>query len=847
MEPLHAQLEEMKARLRLAWQEHGVTEVLQNCFESCVYRLSRRKVASFIRKEMELLQENKATVQLAQQAVQLREASLSSVRELAAHLELISDEELQTVGEDCAELLETHRVLCLSAVESIVKWREGLVFALLLNNTAESYQMAKKVVFTWEGVNYLVKMKSDTDFLKLSSLGRLFNFSTKHDPFLVIPANFKVYTSEVDSAYQGDGRMILNLPAVILSKVRLAELVLMAENEHDGEKPAPTKPKIKDNPTRKASGDLEKAKRPRRLEAKTEVRDKPVLRTELGLEKPKKAKLKAKTETRDKPSLKTELGVDKPKKSGITEKLRELEKPRNKMRQKLEVKAEARDEVNIFITRPDSETLFKQEYREVAPLILDDLVEGLTRQLEAIAREAKQDLDRAASALHSVSICDSLVSRAVDKEIKEVIEGELHAIPLDEFRESVTPGHSTPLHSGSQSASPTESITSFEAVTYARDTQALDASYEESKQRPSRSYQPVITVTSGRSEFKQSSNVRSDQPITDASGRSELKQSSSNVRSDQPVITEASGRRKRPVTRDASIVEEVAAQILSDYIREFSKGSWMDVLAETVLDDEEAVSLKLLRINTQNPGVIMSHPLDYGRELFTPGLHSPNTYSIEGDASVYSGDSESSSDESDAELYPMKLARRASMTARAVPQFVQMKVKKSGLRMMLMDYYSRLPDELLETVCPFEELWRQYLEKEQSSTWFWMVVEGTIMGLAVLAPEEMTVEALHFSTLSVVPYANALKLFLEWVWTASECRAVYISLYSKLDEFNLHVLNRSIKVCYDNLGFKWRSVRSAYLPGMNITLMGYNRPPGIRPREQTMQSMKIRFYANTRA
>lgn len=46
----------------------------------------------------------------------------------------------------------------------------------------------KNIPFIWEGENYLLKVKTDTQFLALSEYGKYFNFSSKSDPFLVQPS-----------------------------------------------------------------------------------------------------------------------------------------------------------------------------------------------------------------------------------------------------------------------------------------------------------------------------------------------------------------------------------------------------------------------------------------------------------------------------------------------------------------------------------------------------------------------------------------------------------------------------------------------------------------------------------
>lgn len=56
--------------------------------------------------------------------------------------------------------------------------------ALTSNNNGHS----PLIPFIWEGENYLVKMKTDTDFLRDHELSKWFNFGDKNDPFLVIPA-----------------------------------------------------------------------------------------------------------------------------------------------------------------------------------------------------------------------------------------------------------------------------------------------------------------------------------------------------------------------------------------------------------------------------------------------------------------------------------------------------------------------------------------------------------------------------------------------------------------------------------------------------------------------------------
>mmetsp|Transcript_18506 Transcript_18506/g.33414 ORF Transcript_18506/g.33414 Transcript_18506/m.33414 type:complete len:937 (+) Transcript_18506:204-3014(+) len=920
------ELDELKAELRMTWAEHDIPLALQSSFESCVYRLSRRKVAAFISKEMLALQERNSAVLHAMQAVRLREASLSSLRELAAHIELVTDEELQTVAADCAELLETHRMLSLSAVDMIVKWREGLVYALLINNTPESYTLAKKVAFMWEGQNYLVKMKTDNDFLKQSSLSRLFNFSSKNDPFLVIPSNFKEYSTEPNFSRQTDGRIILNMPGVVLNKVRLAELVLMAESspenqenlkrldikkkkafsnktsrkpsrkstvdpvmdEQEVEKIFITRPDseallvdLKANAdkalpalilqeligsldvqlemiAKEARADIIKASVALHSQAVSEALlsqliDQEVIKTiQAELEgrsppKPIEAELAAMAvyssggyQASSKPSLIKSSGTSKASLSN-----RSLPRESATSSKKTIHQEEEPQEVPITYSYPDVEK--KTEDKQAEEELYDHQVETL------LAARGLQEANQKTYAPAQYEQPPMLVPDPPAKHVAGQSTKQPPVVTIKQPKETVA---KPPANSVAKP--PANSVAKPSADSVAMKSEAVQPKHAAEKA----SYQPTSIPTSSypvqesseaslgsETPSEKASPVESNKgsrgsPLRPSKQKSKSPKKSMKHEVKQEQLNKLYSRKKNLNAFDR---DELAYQILSGYIREFSEGAWINLIAETVLHDEREQNQKLLRINTVNRNIQITQPEDYGRELFTPGAHSPNAYSVEGGSERldFSDVSSVLSDEDESEemeMYPMKLARRATMVATVEPQFTQMKVKNSGLRFMLMDYYSRLPDELLETVCPFEELWRQYLEKEKTCSWFWMVADETIMGLVVLAPDKLNLEALHFSTLSVVPYANALRLFLSWVWTATECSNVRINLYSKLDEFGMHVLNRSIKAAYDKLGFKWRSVKSALLPDMNITVMGYNRPPGIRPREQEMKLMQIKFY-----
>jgi len=56
------------------------------------------------------------------------------------------------------------------------------------NQVPSNTNSSPYISFIWDNENYLTKIKSDSDFLKEHSISKLFNFSEKNDPFLVIPS-----------------------------------------------------------------------------------------------------------------------------------------------------------------------------------------------------------------------------------------------------------------------------------------------------------------------------------------------------------------------------------------------------------------------------------------------------------------------------------------------------------------------------------------------------------------------------------------------------------------------------------------------------------------------------------
>lgn len=542
------ELDAMKLALREMWQEHSIPEALQSSFESCVYRLSRRKITSFVKEEIQSLEDETAPVLQAIQAVEMREVSLRSLKELTTHIGGVTDAEFQTVALDFCELLVTHRILTLNALDTIVKWREVLVYALLLDNTPESIQMTKEVAFIWEGGNYLMKMKTDSDFLKNTALCRVFNFSKLPDPFLVAP------TQRVHSARNSAlVKVVLGMPSVLLSKIRLAELVLKAEV---------------------AQGIAEGLR-------------------EIPMQQPKVKTKKVNS------------------------------KHGNRVGALLEVSPQKRDSAALQIRRIDSEArqLTKKEDRDrISAAIRDEYPKGNSSQsLNSFSithtggypvRPTKTEASTIEIIVHSPD--DQSPTKPHTIRVNE--PSGIFLVPSNLSHPNLYPPNQEPgpIHSTLKLGADSNGTKS--EIEYGTGLNLADAQIPQYSQWT----KETLGLTKPLQDYSEMSYPHEKLPIKSKPNPDYTSQA-------QLSWIETLGLGE---------TDKIAYHILIDYLKEFSEEYWVDVLVNTVLVDESALSRKLLRINTSNPTVEVTHPMDYGRELFTPGVHSPNAYSIAGASSI---------------------------------------------------------------------------------------------------------------------------------------------------------------------------------------------------------------------
>lgn len=169
--------DKLKTELESLWEDKGIPEPQRVVYRLMVFELPRNKALHALKRELNDLRAHKSPTQIALRAVAAREEGLRSLIDMNGYLAQSPDwDSIEEIKTECCELLSAHRILTLNAAESIVKWREQ--FAIDENRI-------NFLPFLWEGVNYLVKMQRDADFLAVSDFSKVFRFANSQDPLLI--------------------------------------------------------------------------------------------------------------------------------------------------------------------------------------------------------------------------------------------------------------------------------------------------------------------------------------------------------------------------------------------------------------------------------------------------------------------------------------------------------------------------------------------------------------------------------------------------------------------------------------------------------------------------------------
>eukprot|EP00743_Colponemidia_sp_Colp-15_P003333 GILK01003600.1.p1 GENE.GILK01003600.1~~GILK01003600.1.p1 ORF type:complete len:973 (+),score=214.48 GILK01003600.1:75-2993(+) len=223
-------LMQLQDKLELLWEELNIPTFHREAYTSRYLEANGSTAASplttLLAKEIDSLRHGKSPIQIALQSIQTRESLIKQLKE-------ISETQLSADVQDAVvHILSDLRLASLQVVETVVTWRET-VKPVVMDPIG---RRPRNNPFYFKATNYLIKMKTDTQFLFESSIGEFIDFSPKSDPFLVYPSvahsNSMPPTptrTDMHSARGNPLHAVLALSADILKRIRAAEMIILEE------------------------------------------------------------------------------------------------------------------------------------------------------------------------------------------------------------------------------------------------------------------------------------------------------------------------------------------------------------------------------------------------------------------------------------------------------------------------------------------------------------------------------------------------------------------------------------------------------------------------------------------
>lgn len=154
------------------WEEMHISQHIRNDFSRRYFYPETKTNYSHVFREITFLFKMRGIHHRVLANVEMREAYIARLKEIgnSAWSNLANE---QLIVSEVPTIIAALRMVTVDLVESIVEWRRTI---------------HKQQEFLWDdGENYIQAMKSDLDFLKLSELGTLFDFSVTNNPLLLPP------------------------------------------------------------------------------------------------------------------------------------------------------------------------------------------------------------------------------------------------------------------------------------------------------------------------------------------------------------------------------------------------------------------------------------------------------------------------------------------------------------------------------------------------------------------------------------------------------------------------------------------------------------------------------------
>eukprot|EP00698_Gefionella_okellyi_P013087 TRINITY_DN3560_c0_g1_i2.p1 TRINITY_DN3560_c0_g1~~TRINITY_DN3560_c0_g1_i2.p1 ORF type:complete len:492 (+),score=100.05 TRINITY_DN3560_c0_g1_i2:418-1893(+) len=202
-----------KARLASLWQELHIPRREQELFARQFFDPPSPANHAHISLQISRLLEHRSATLEVLKSIDIRETHLSQLHELAGIMAEMrqggSDYSFRGIdagelGAEVGKVLGALRWVTVECTEAMLAWRHGLT---------------RPYPFLWKGLNYMIKMLTDIDFIHTSDLGRLVTFAQANNPLLL----------PTEPGGQRSRRALAGCSELQMQRIRAAERVIMDE------------------------------------------------------------------------------------------------------------------------------------------------------------------------------------------------------------------------------------------------------------------------------------------------------------------------------------------------------------------------------------------------------------------------------------------------------------------------------------------------------------------------------------------------------------------------------------------------------------------------------------------
>lgn len=813
------------------WDTQEIPEAQREIFRFCVFCLPRHKSAPIIIKEIEDLRRRRSFVQLALRAVAAREESLKSIKEMNDYLERATDwQKMKDVKLEAAELLHAHRMLSLSATECVVKWRDQLMNAMLVNNP-DNLRKVRILPFMWQGVSYIHKMKTDMDFLIFSDYAKIFKFSEKLDPMLISPSkpDKKKPAKIKENYFVEDGQVLIPIPDVLLKRVKWAESIILGEPYFEED--------ITSDPL-KAFQNLDAFEDKNDLAQSLLIT---ILEEALDFDLIETAK--------DARNLENSRFNDLSCKS-ICEEWAKV------------VAVQTAEEIGREIYREQSNDVLEKHFNAKFEKLMENEINKI---VDAIAKEeiksAKDDVKRIRNLNKAKNQEDIALSKLIYQELQDqAIRGmiEQEAQRVIDLRDKKAIKQQI---AAEQKQLQLDNLEICKQLTFQYIDEILSGMDPE--------YERWIHEEIERREQIRESQIQtslkalelSNMQISEALLRrlietviSELKPDSfadsilNELIVDRKKNTKDAAALKRLETKELSLTNQKICEIIYEIILDESITQFnFEKLAENMIEavSSERRRTTLTRTMTLAGASVVDEPEDYANENFTPGEHSPNEYSL-AEHEMFEEEEEKEDSMSlggiigDLGLDFATIDMFKDLTGLV---FRPISVAESQIIHVLNEYCRFIPSMNMSILPDINQLLQEVTSGIDPS-WYWALKNDRILGMVVysldcIATTGRNLVIHHMSCLNELSFKDITDAAVDYMFKIDACDEIRINLWSPIGTD----ISAEYKRIFSELKFKWKTNTSKAEYQSAITVMGKSRSGNPNPDARKSQVMPFSLKA----